>query len=760
MKAYKLPILINVCIIICFLLSSYSCEKDKNTEIIGLTEIDSLENAEGYFAGFYSPVRFEVDPGIEQYTLPFKGEDIQNYKDITTKLLILPEAEKLIKNNGFVVVPWGKTDDMVKAYRDLKKREIPVFVTSDTLMHLYHIQFDETLKGIEEKEFYRDLISITKKMLDISVKQYEKLSGDLRKAAEKNIAYFSIVLKLLLPEGQIPVNLHEIVESELELINAHEGFSESPLFNYREDYSQYVPRGHYTRSEELERYFMAMMYYGRMVFLLKGHRQYGPISPPAEALISPEESKLQTLQAMLISINIQDSLESGRTIAEAWNRIYLVTAFYSGFSDDLSLYDYRGTIREVFGETLSWKDLLDEDKLFKLKKKFALLPSPRIYGGTGESGVIIGPGDSFKPEHLDEILENTKGMRFMGQRFVPDSYMFSHLVSPAAGDFTGENAPFTMVEIPGGKIRGFPRGLDIMSILGSKKAEEILREEGDKAYTYYDKQYEKLESEFAKFDENSWNRNLYWSWLYALRILVNYDFSGNHQAFMKTSAWIDKELNLSLASWSSLRHDTILYAKQSYTPTLGTTSAKPFPPPPKPVVGYVEPVPELYAHLLAMTKMTNHGLKELDVLDEESEYRLSQLEIILEKLLDISVRELNNEELAEKDYDFIRNFGENLENTVASVDTEGIKTTIIADVHTDQNTQKVLEEGTGYVNLIIAAYELPDGRILLGAGPVLSYYEFKHPLSDRLTDQKWQEMLASEREPSPPEWTGSFYISD
>ncbi|MCW3129270.1 MAG: DUF3160 domain-containing protein [Methanophagales archaeon] len=36
---------------------------------------------------------------------------------------------------------------------------------------------------------------------------------------------------------------------------------------------------------------------------------------------------------------------------------------------------------------------------------------------------------------------------------------------------------------------------------------------------------------------------------------------------------------------------------------------------------------------------------------------------------------------------------------------------------------------------------VPDGRIIVGAGPVFSYYEFKQPMDDRLTNEKWKEML-------------------
>jgi hypothetical protein len=44
----------------------------------------------------------------------------------------------------------------------------------------------------------------------------------------------------------------------------------------------------------------------------------------------------------------------------------------------------------------------------------------------------------------------------------------------------------------------------------------------------------------------------------------------------------------------------------------------------------------------------------------------------------------------------------------------------------------------------------PNGQIVVGAGPVMSYYEFTHPLDDRWTDDKWQAMLNSEDVPEQP----------
>jgi hypothetical protein len=123
----------------------------------------------------------------------------------------------------------------------------------------------------------------------------------------------------------------------------------------------------------------------------------------------------------------------------------------------------------------------------------------------------------------------------------------------------------------------------------------------------------------------------------------------------------------------------------------------------------------------------------------------------------MSEKELANEALTEADYEFIKNFGEELNAVISEVDEKAKKTTIVADVHTDGNTEQVLEEGVGYVDLVVVAYKVPDGRILVGAGPVMSYYEFKQPMAERLTDEKWREMLGSEP-PERPKWCSSFWV--
>ncbi len=56
---------------------------------------------------------------------------------------------------------------------------------------------------------------------------------------------------------------------------------------------------------------------------------------------------------------------------------------------------------------------------------------------------------------------------------------------------------------------------------------------------------------------------------------------------MNTAAFWQEKMNTQLASWTELRHDNLLYAKQSYTG--GTICSYPY--------SYVEPFPEFYQNL-------------------------------------------------------------------------------------------------------------------------------------------------------------------
>jgi len=714
---------------------------------------DDLQGpVEPNFAAYYEPLELHIEPNIASYELPLDLGLVTNFEKVNEKLG-LDGAKDLISRNGFVVIEHdiGSYDptreDIAKPYEYLRDEGIPMFVTADTLLHLYHVQFDETLKEIEERQFYSDIRMLTDKLLDDALRLYDQLEGDLKEATRRNMAYLSVASQLVGSSSPAPEAVCDEVSDELAKIDAHAGFAPSDIFVYREDYSQYVPRGHYTRSDVLKKYFKTLMWYGRMAFLLKGHENWGA-DPSQEALISPYDAKIQTLQAFLLAFSIDTQQIDDRSAREIWDRIYTVTAFYVGLADDLIAHDYLWALDRVFGREFSLSDLDDPNHFHELKTELALLPAPEIYGGTGDANAPF----PVTEDALEDILQKTKGMRFMGQRFIPDSYMFQNLIFPQVENYTGDvnNLPFTSIVTVAGILRGYPRGLDAMALLGSEQAKEILIQEGDTDYEGYWDRFNELAETFGAFSREDWNRNLYWGWLYSLRALIA-DTPAGYPAFMRTPAWSKRSLNAALASWTELRHDTILYAKQPY-----------FPPPPwseRTPTCYVEPVPEFFARLLALTRMTSNGLGDLAVLSEQARERLASFEEILSRLIEIAAKELINQRLSVDDWMFLDYLAEKLEGLAVHDDdapwreTTGLKTTLVADVHTcGGGEDRVLEEAVGKVDLIVVACPLPEGSAFLAAGPVLSYYEFKHPMADRLTDEQWREMLDSPDKPERPAW--------
>ena len=724
----------------------------------------------------YIPTHLSYEAKASQYSLPLNLGNVKNFNEVNSKLKLSDQAKKMLRNNGFVVLENSliEEEEYVKSfYGELKGLDVPIFITSDSLLHMYHIQFDETLKNIEQKIFFNDIWNISLALYTHSIAQLDSTEGKLHEAHRRNAEYFAVALCLLKPDlDQIsePPGRHELpdegafleedlekysftldpriketVEKELELIKAGSGFVESNIFIYEEDYSQYFPRGHYTRSEKLRNYFKVFMWYGRMGLLLKGdsdipHGETCNLFTQCDSLISEYDAEIQTMQACLITGYLQQWYK----LWQKWNRIYDITSFYVGLSDDLGPIEYLEALNTVFSGEYSPKEISTE-KVNELKQKLMEYPKPKIYGGTGNI-VLIPP---ITPEQLDTALEASTGFRLMGQRSVPDSVIFQELVIPRVHAPLGTGEPFTLVHTPAGPTRGFPRGLDVMGILGSQRAVEILDELKDSNYENYQEQFDMLAEEYENYRDGEWNRNLYWSWLFTLKPLLKEHASG-YPTFMRTQAWQDKQLTTALASWTELRHDTILYVKQSYSmvPSSGIIRLKP-------IQGYVEPVPEFWARLLDLTRMTRRGLDSYGVLDEESKYRLQSLENIITRLLDVSKKELINEPLSENDYNFIEDFGNHLDDVVGLLEKDSKRVTLVADVHTDSNSLQVLEEGIGYLRLMVVAYKLPDGRIAMGAGPVLSYYEFKHPMADRLTDEAWRDLL-NESPPENPEWIHSF----
>lgn len=659
------------------------------------------------------------------------------------------KSTELLKENGFVVTP-AYYKEISDIYLECKDTNQPMFITTDAVLHTGHIFFDYLLRILEIEKLYDSAVELTDRMLELSIEQFrEAHTENVKEAARLNIGFFAVAKRQFDPEYQVGYGLNELVEQECENIKNHKGLEFRELLTYiknpniyqtpyaYEDYSQYIPRGHYTRNEKLENYFKAMMWYGRIDFKLK----------PAAEEPAITYGKKMTLQAILMA----DTLLRDENAFKLWKMIYEPTVYFVGKTDDLYVDDYIKLIEEIFPSNESVGKYDNQEKLAEFIDRAIQLRVPKIL-----SGLAFAEDGDFRV--------SAQGFRFMGQRFIPDSYMFQELVFGVKDEkiimqYTGDEKPFTMETIPNfGPVRAFPRGLDICAVLGSKRALEILEVEGDTEYTEYYNQLNNLKEEFSLKTIKEWKQNLYWRWLYALLPLLEENKDTNLPWFMQSPAWIDKELQTVLGSWTELRHDTILYAKQSYT-----VAGRGMPPEPKLTYGYVEPYPEVYARLEEMMKDLRNNLIALDLAIEGIPEKIKEFEELLDKLKIISEKEISNTPLDNEEYELIWNIGSKLVSLKEfsleilgkiTSDTDE-KMEIVADVHTDVNTGQVLEEGVGSpFNIYVIINSARGVRICRGA--VFSYYEFKHPMEDRLTDEKWQEMGEKRERPNQPDWVKSF----
>ncbi len=663
-------------------------------------------------AGFasYQPALVSLPATHAGYSLP-----VDLSSAITHQSFAFSEGQRqLLSANGFVVAP-SEYKEFFHLYEEARYAEVPIFITTDSVYHVYHLFFDKVLRTLEEERFHTDLEKLTAGMLWATESQYETVNGtSLEEAALRNLAYFAVAQRLLQPGAPVPQVVQGQVEEELALMEAHQGFVESPILGYPEDYSQYVPRGHYAKNEVLQRYFKAMMWYGRVTFRLK--------------------ERDETLSALLIAQALANTEIDGEPASEIWERIYEPTSFMVGISDDLDIYDYHPLIEEVYGSLGNDPTIFaDDGKLTQFLQAARQLPPPQI----NSMWVYI----------WEDRDEATQGFRFMGQRFVIDAYIFQELMYRKVGTLDDP--------------RMLPKGLDILAAMGSEEAYSILEEMDETHYLNYDEQMSKVQGEVAALEIDSWTQNLYWGWLYSFQPLIEAKGEG-YPAFMRNTAWTRKDLHTALGSWTELKHDTILYAKQAYA-ELGGAFEEPE------LKGYVEPNPQAFARLAALTRMTIDGLDARGLLDDtetmwEIKDNLERLELLLTKLATIAEKELVGTALTQEEQELILFYGGLLEGlTLAAADKDDVEgrpiledqeAAVVADVATDP-TGLVLEEAVGRIFEIYVVADI-QGRLVLTKGGVFSYYEFPWPMSNRLTDEAWRKMLDQGQEPERPHWTASF----
>ena len=638
-------------------------------------------------------VPLEFNKNAPKYSI---AEDLSNIENMNQFTNLTDYQKSMIAKNGFVVIPSG-AKQLFYIYEDNTYKTIPSFVTTDSVLQLYHIYYDYSLRKAEAGFFYEDTAKMNDALLREVLKEYETV-GDARvkEAMERVIAYFCVVELLMdmpLP-AEVDDRIAELARQEYNLIMEAGQTTVSPVAGIRIDYTLFTVRGHYTRSEELGKYFRAFSWYGLIPFAFYNEE---------------EELRDNAIAAIIMSAALNKQPEA----EEIWNTIYATTSFMVGASDDLMPCEIYELAKSVYGENF------EPDAIPASLDAF--------YAGLKElrKAQIVN-----KQAGMNKDLQ----MRFMGQRYISDSEILQELSDP--------------------EYRPFPTGLDVFAVYGSLRAKTVLDEiyRPRELWADYGEKFDSLADKFQNQTIAQQTDNAYNSWLFALKEVVDTKTEG-YPLFMQNDAWMNKSLTTALASWAELRHDTILYGKQSGAECGGGEE-------PPEIMGYVEPDPEFFHRLIWLTETTMNGLDEGGVLSSEMRYKTETMLDLLHFLENCAVKELNGEDLSAEERYSLLVFGGTLEYISSSIaEADGWyliesetdrNMAVIADVHT--TLAGYLEEGVGNACEIYVAIP-QNGKVYLTRGAVFDYYEFSSPT--RLTDEEWQKMI-EEEPPKRVPYVGTF----
>ena len=685
----------------------------------------------------------------------FDPTGVAYWKKIRDGFALTAKEQEIYRRSGVVGVDQGQRYSMASAYLAIYRRDLPVLITTDSILHALHRSFDSILMWLETSHFYPSLVEALGKAHQQLRKESAAFAAPpLRQAAEDVDLYLTVARNLLAeseeekqafvrcaleaegcdglsqaaPTGKLQIDSafgqDARVREVLAAIAARKAAPEPALYGRDGvvvDWSQFTTRGHYNRSSLLQHYFRALMWLGRV--------DLGFVLAPSDGAFGGHDARRERLDAVTLAWLLRQAGYLG-TLAAMDHAI----GFMVGLTDNVTIGQMAAAAERA--GVRGFPDLADTAKVERVLTELAKSGA----GGQrirSQMGARPPGGGAERP--LPDVLQ------VFGQRFILDSFFLSKVVFDSI-DFKGVRQQRTM-----------PTGLDVVAALGNDEAVALL--EPQLAKWNYAANLLAARKLVEERPPAFWNASLYDIWLSALAKLDDVP-AGALPEVMRGRPWQHKQLQTQLASWAELRHDTILYAKQSYT--MGIICEYP--------TGYVEPYPEAYARLALFGEEANRRLGELQLTTGDIVTFLTRFAEIMRKLEGLARKELAGKPFTKEERQWVKDAidaktedGGGCGGPPRVIYTGWYPKLIfgkpevweptIADVHTDPNSGQVLEVGVGDANFIVAAIDNHGDRAAY-VGPVYSYYELKS--KERLTDEAWRKRLADGKAPPRPAWTASF----
>ncbi|MFA6541630.1 MAG: DUF3160 domain-containing protein [Bacteroidota bacterium] len=644
------------------------------------------------------------------------GSQIQSHYNLTDY------EQSLLSKHGFVVTERLQYKNFADPLLEIYKNDLPLFFSSDALLHALHASYDNILQTVEQKIIIPKLTVLLSSLHgSIPAMESKYTSHPEMVPMLKDVDLYLTVARTLLSGSNVAPYYNDNISPSGNLFSYidAEKPAKYPLFsttNRTIDFSQFTPRGHYTEIAALKQYFKAMIWIGRTELYLIPPRSDDGFQP------APEDIRRQIIDAVLIN-----ELLTNTNSFSALNQIDSLIQMFAGEQDNVTVSNLQSLLSSISIDSAS--ALLDTNVVNKFQDSL----STQSYAFQRINSQIL-MSDPMSPEQIRPAA----AFMLLGQRFVIDSYVTGNVV-------------YDKIIFQNNKIlRMLPSTHDVLFALGNNASAQFLT--NDFKQYHYEPNLAALRYLVDSYDESFWNSTLYNSWLNTIRSLNPPEDRTIYPNFMQTAAWWQEKMNTQLASWAELRHDNLLYAKQSYTGGVTCT----FP------ATFVEPIPKFYQAIKQFAENAKEKFLPYEgTISGVVEY-FTFLSAVSDTLFSIASKTLAHEQPGENEIKFghkvLYEEGSGCmryldgwfprlfysgENALTKQDY------LVADIHTAPTDALgnpvgwVFHAATGPVNMAFITTTTVDGDVVTFAGPVSSYYEYVSTNFKRLTDEEWKTMYGA-----------------
>ncbi len=635
----------------------------------------------------------------------------------------LSEAElRRLDTLGFVVVAAREAGGAgpVDLYYRVFAADLPVFISADSILHAWHRSYDDILEQTEQDVLRSSLDGVLTRVFD-ALDPADPAQRDAR-------LYVGVALALLHDDLDRAKDLAEALRPIVAAVKAGKPARVELMgLEPRHDFSQMIPRGHYTHSRSLEQYFRAMMWLGRVDLRLYSPRHGASPNPR-------EEAAARALVAAL-----------GRSGAmPAYEEIDRFYRLHVGRPNALGPLDLRELCNKAGARGCEG-------------------------GGAGMAEHYAAQGKaaySGKAAAEQPVVR----MRMFPQRFAYDAWVTSQTTSPRLDP----------------QSRYMASELDVAFALGSDRALEHLEPEmkGPTGVSLPGR-LAAVRQTLETVAPTDLDETIYNHWLQALMAVGATDLDARLPRVMRTAAWHDRRLETMLASWAELRHDTVLVVEQSEA-YFGCQYPQGYV---EPLPRLYQELDEAAAHLAALYEAPGGALAGHRMHPGITGWAAHFRET-MRRLRRLSEQQLRGEPMATEDLAFLNEtVDQHKEGYGGSRSYDGwyaalywhpswvldppsrspeqggfgglphaeggASEPIVTDVHTDAQNGRVLEVGTGHPELMIVVVD-QGGDVAVYGGPASSVYRFERPVAQRMTDNEWRAAVQEHRLPDRPAYAQGY----